>query len=207
MNGRREKIMEYAGSRMPEVFEKSSRETALLCEKKSGEMAAGFLEAFRKGMRRLQAEKEDGSKGGGELSYIVFSTLHSSIFLKKYLIQVAWMGEGFYSEAPLAEEYWDAGELYSFFEQDIETVRGDSWKKVPRIREYEVDTIRLAYAPYYHRMAKAFIREMLGAVLEEGRNAAGEGEEEKKVKILFGEYMGEADVLFEAGKEALYAVF
>ena len=68
-------------------------------------------------------------------------------------------------------------------------------------------------------MAKAFIREMLGAALEGTENVAGAEhaedvstlhggiQESGKVKILFGEYMGEADLLFQAERERLYEIF
>lgn len=64
------------------------------------------------------------------------------------------------------------------------------------------------YAPYDSRITKVFIREMLEEILTNNgqmlnKNCAGE----KEVKILFGEYMGEADLLFSVGRENIYEIF
>ena len=205
MSGRKEKIMEAAKEAFPEQFEKSSAETTRRCEEKSSEMAEGFLRAFEKAAEQAICGKKADS--GSEVRYLLFSWLHSSIFLKRYLIRIDLMGQGFYNEPPLAISYWDAGEIYFLFEKDIEEISGKVRKKVPRIRRYEGDYMRYAYAPYYHRMTKGFIREMMEEILADGQEPGRDGVGEKEVRILFGEYMGEADILFNIGKERIYEVF
>lgn len=202
----REKIVEAAGKLFPGQFEKSVRETMQLSEKRSGKIVEGFLKAFEEvmGQASCKAEEDRDDKAG----YLLFSCLHSSIFLKKYLIRIDLMGQGFYHDEPLGTSYWDAGDIYRFFERDIKEIRRKLVEKNPRIRGYELDGIRYAYAPYYHRIAKAFVREMLeemlGGMKEDGQE---DSEAEKQVRILFGEYMGEADLLFIVGRERLNAVF
>ena len=205
MSGRKEKIMEAAKEVFPEQFEKSSAETIRRCEEKSSEMAEGFLRAFEEAAEHAICRKEADSSS--EVRYLLFSWLHSSIFLKRYLIRIDLMGQGFYNEPPLAVSYWDAGEIYFLFEKDIEEISGKVRKKVPRIRRYEEDYMRYAYAPYYHRMTKGFIREMLEEILADEQELGGDGAGGKEVRILFGEYMGEADILFNIGKERIYEVF
>ncbi len=221
MSEREEKIVETAKELLAQQFEKSSAETILACEQKSCQMADGFLAAIGKVLAEGAGEGKNAERtgGAGEDQYLIFSCLHSSIFLKNYLIQIELMGKEMYGEEILASGCWDAGELYRLFERDVEELKGQVRKRVPRIKEYETDYIRYAYAPFYHRMAKAFIREMLGAALEETENAAGTEHAEDiselrggiresgQVKILFGEYMGEADLLFQAERERLYEIF
>ena len=166
-----------------------------------------------------KAENAEGTDGTVEDQYLIFSCLHSSIFLKNYLVQIELMGKEMYGEEILASGCWDAGELYYLFERDVEELKGQVRKRVPRIKEYETDYIRYAYAPFYHRMVKAFIKEMLGAALEGTENTAGTEHAEDipalhggiresgQVKILFGEYMGEADLLFQEERERLYEIF
>ena len=205
MSGREERIMEAAGEVLAEQFEKSSAETVLICEQKSSQLAGSFLDALGKVFEKEMAGK--GEERGGEAQYLLFSCLHSSIFLKKYLVQIELMGKEMYGSEPLAAACWDAGDIYGLFERDVEELRGMVRKRVPRIKEYETDHIRYAYAPYYHRMAKAFIREMLGAVLDGRQVSSGDRQDEKKIRILFGEYIGEADVLFTVGRESFYEIF
>lgn len=192
MSERGEKIREAAKELFAQQFEKSSAETVRICEQKSSHLAASFLDALEKVLgRKTAGEGEDG-----RVQYLIFSCLHSSIFLKKYLIQIELRGKEMYGSEPLAEACWDAGDIYGLFEKDIEELKELVRKKVPRIREYETDYIRYAYAPYYHRMAKAFIKEMLEAVLEDWQVSPENRQEEREIRILFGEYMGEADTLF-----------
>lgn len=205
MSGREEKIMKAAEELLAEQFEKSSAETVLICEQKSSQLAGSFLDALGKVFEKEIAGK--GEERGGEEQYLLFSCLHSSIFLKRYLIQIELMGKEMYGSEPLAAASWDAGDIYGLFERDVEELKGMVCKRVPRIKEYETDYIRYAYAPYYHRMAKAFIREMLEAVLEGRQVSPGDRQGETKMRILFGEYMGEADVLFTVERERFYEIF
>ncbi len=186
-------------------FKTSSMETVLHCEKPCGRIAEEFLKILGKTMDQAMC-KGDESRDD-KVQYLLFSCLHSSIFLKKYFIRIDMMGPGLYRDAPLAVSYWDAGDIYSFFEKDIEEIRRKAGKRIPRLREYEIDYIRYAYAPYYHQMAKAFIREIMKGMLESGQVSDRKTEEEEQVKILFGEYMGEADILFSIGREKFYEVF
>lgn len=205
MRERRKEILKSAGNMFAQQFEKSCRETVLHCEERSSEMAGSFLEAFGRVVN--QVVRKDVESSDDKVHYLLFSCLYSSIFLKKYYIQIDLMGQGFYNDEPLASSYWDAGDIYCLFERDIQELRRKVGNKVPRIREYETDYIRYAYAPYYHRMAKEFICEMLEELLKCWQEQIKEVPEEKQVRILFGEYMGEADILFTVKRERLYEVF
>ncbi len=206
MSGRKDKIIETAKKVFPEQFEKSSEETVRRCEESSGKMAEEFWASLKEAAKQVIHQRENSN--GDDVQYILFSCLYSSIFLKKYLIRIDLMGKEFYNIPPLAVSYWDAGNIYCLFEKDIEEISEKVRKEVPRIRKYEEDYMRYVYAPYYSRITKIFIREMLEEILTNNgqtpnKNRAGE----KEVKILFGEYMGEADLLFSVGRENIYEIF
>lgn len=221
MSKRREKILEVTGSMFPEQFEKSSMETMQLCEKESSRLVSGFLKALSEAVKQAACKEETSNDS---VQYLLFSCLHSSIFLRKYLIRIDLMSQEFYHDEPLATSYWDVGDIYGLFERDISEFRRKMEGKVPRLKEYEMDYVRYAYAPYYHRMAKTFIKEMLEEILLEIENSRQEvsdcglnaNESQKmlenteckgQIRILFGEYMGEADRLFTVGKEQFYEIF
>lgn len=204
MRERKDEIMEVVADLIPKLFEESSTETARFCEERSSEIIGGFLETFTNVMEQAaQKLKNDGER---KIHYFLFSYLHSSIFLKKYLIRIDLMGPEFYMEEPLATLYWDAEDIYSHFEQDIEDMARKVAERVPRLRGYEVDYIRYAYAPYYHRMAEELIREIVGGILECSYKSYEDAGEDH-IKILFGEYMGEADILYNVGKENMDEIF
>lgn len=204
MSDRKEKIIEVAENLIPEIWQKSSIETGLFCEERSRELAEGFLSTIEQGIRQII--RDVGKEGLEQIHYLLFSCLHSSIFLKKYLIRLDLSGPELYLKAPMAEVYWDAGEIYRLFERDIEDIQRGMAFRIPRIRSYEVDEIRYAYAPYYHGMAKEFISEMMAGIVGNCDESTGR-EEQEQVMILFGEYMGEADVLYRVEREKMNEIF
>lgn len=204
MSDRKEKILEVVDSLIPEIWQKSSIETGLFCEEKSVELVEGFLSAIERGIRQII--RDVGKEGMEQIRYFLFSYLHSSIFLRKYLIRLELAGDELYLKEPLAEVYWDAGDIYRLLERDIEEIQKGMEFKVPRIRSYEVDEIRYAYAPYYHGMAKEFIREMMAGIVGDCDYRTDE-EEKDQVVILFGEYMGEAEVLYRVERKKIDEIF
>ncbi|MDE6847448.1 MAG: hypothetical protein K2J99_17010 [Lachnospiraceae bacterium] len=205
MKERKEKILVVAEMLMSEVFEKSSSEVIQHCEKNGSKIVGGFLKAVENAVRDAANSKKKNSDN--QIYYILFSYLHSSIFLQRYLIRIDLMDTGFYKEEPLATSYWDAGDIYNSFEGDIEKIRQMMAEKIPRLRKYETDYIRYAYAPYYHHLAGAFIKEMVGGLLESAEETHHDDKDEKQAKILFGEYMGEAEIFLNVGRRRINAVF
>lgn len=204
MSDRKEKILEVVDSLIPEIWQKSSIETGLFCEEKSVELVEGFLSVIEQGIRQII--RVVGKEGMEQIRYFLFSYLHSSIFLRKYLIRLELAGDELYLKEPLAEVYWDAGDIYRLLERDIEEIQKGMEFKVPRIRSYEVDEIRYAYAPYYHGMVKEIIREMIAGIVGDCDNQTDE-EGQDQVVILFGEYMGEAEVLYRVERKKIDEIF
>lgn len=204
MSDRKEKIIEVVQGLIPEIWQKSSIETGRFCEEKSREMVEGLLSAIEQGIRQII--RDVGKEGMEQVRYVLFSYLHSSIFLKKYYIRLELTGEELYLKEPLAEVYWDAGDIYRLFERDIEEIQRGMAFQIPRIRSYEVDDIRYAYAPYYHGMAKEFIREMMAGIVGDWDGHADEKEQDR-IAILFGEYMGEAEVLYRVERKKMDEIF
>lgn len=204
MSDRKEKIIESAESLISEIWERSSRETGRFCEERSRELAESFLAVIEQGLR--QVVHNAGKEGMGQVSYLLFSCLHSSIFLKKYLVRMELAGEELYLKEPLAEVYWDAGDIYRLFERDIESIQKGMAFRIPRVRSYETDEIRYLYAPYYHGLVREFIREMIAGIVGKPEKPA-ESVEQGQITILFGEYMGEAEILCRVERKRMDEIF
>ena len=204
MSDRKEKILEVVDSLIPEIWQKSSIETGLFCEEKSVELVEGFLSVIEQGIRQII--RVVGKEGMEQIRYFLFSYLHSSIFLRKYLIRLELAGDELYLKEPLAEVYWDAGDIYRLLERDIEEIQKGMEFKVPRIRSYEVDEIRYAYAPYYHGMVKEIIREMIAGIVGDCDNQTDE-EGQDQIAILFGEYMGVVEILYRLERKKMDEIF
>lgn len=204
MSDREEKLIKTVENLIPDIWQKSSLETEKFCKERSRELAESFLAAIEQGLRQII--RNAGTEGLGELRYLLFSCLHSSIFLKKYLVRIAFARQELYLEEPLAEVYWDAGDIYRLFERDIESIQRGMAFKVPRIRSYETDEIRYLYAPYYHGMVREFIREMTAGIVGSSEKPT-DPEERGQVTILFGEYMGETEVFCHVERKKMDEIF
>lgn len=196
---RKEEFMTAMEPILQEQFSKSSRCITSHCEKHSKKIVHTFLKAFKAVVEQTTILQDEKKKG--KVKYILFSHLYSSMFLQHYLIRIDLMDPAFYNDSSHAVSYWDARYIYEFFEEDVEAIRKELGKIFPRIREYEADYIRYAYAPYYHRLTKAFLQAMFQEAVSESNFLPQRERLERCVMILFGEYMGEADVLFHLGEE------
>ncbi len=195
MRNREEEFMKIVDPVLSEHFQKSSQETIRFCEQHSREVAGSFLDAFYGVVNRaflLQTRQEKG-----KIKYLQFSHLYSSLFLKKYLMRIDVWDERLYSDTSGEEVYWNVDCIYQLFEEDIRKIKKRIEWSIPRIREYETDYIRYAYASFYHGLMKALLKNMLEALLMDNPDFwEKEGAWEDEVQILFGEYMGQADVLY-----------
>ena len=91
-------------------------------------------------------------------------------------------------------------------ERNIGNIQRGMAFKIPRIRSYETDEIRYLYAPYYHGMVKTFIEEMTAGIVGNPEKPS-DREEQGQVMILFGEYMGEADILCRVERDKMNEIF
>ncbi len=200
MRNRAEKIMEAARPVFLEQFHKSSQETVLFCEQHSREVAGSFLDAFYGAVNHASLLQAGQKKN--KIKYLQFSHLYSSVFSEQYLVRIDVMDERFYSDPSETESYWNADCIYRLFGEDIRQIRKRLEWQVPRMKEYEADYLRYAYAPLYHSLLKAFLKSMLEALTENPGSWKKEESWEDNARILFGEYMGQADVLFTLSKGA-----
>lgn len=202
---RKEELLSAINQLLPQQFVKSSKKIVTSCEENSKEMVHQFLKAFIRAKEQTIIFQDNNEKG--KLSYILYSNLYSSIFLKRYLIRIDLMDSGFYSDTALATSYWDANDIYYLFEEDVKAISEKIGRYFLRVREYEIDYIRYACMPYYHGMCKEFVQSMLTEALCEEGFLPCKDRRENQVRILFGEYMGQADVLFIVGEEGEHEIF
>lgn len=197
---RKDELQKTINQLLPQQFLKSRSRIVTSCEENSRNMVHQFLKAFIRAKEQAIISQDNNKKG--RLAYILFSNLYSSMFLKRYLIRIDLMDGGFYSDTSPSTSYWDAADIYYLFEEDVKAVSENIEKYFPRIREYEVDYIRYAYMPYYHRICKAFVQSILTEALSEEGFLPCKDRLDSQVRILFGEYMGQADTLFILGEES-----
>lgn len=70
MSDRKEKIIEVAEGLIPDIWQRSSMETGQFCEKRSRELAEGFLLVIEQGIRQIIRD------GGKESLEQILSLIH-----------------------------------------------------------------------------------------------------------------------------------
>lgn len=189
---REDKINRELESVLPDVFLQTCKKIEANQEEYSHEMNLEVIESIRAVIDQVCHLQKDRKKG--KIKYILFSHLHSGLLLQQKQIRIDMMDERFYLDSAETAVYLDFSGVYQYFEEDIQRIKREVIKSVPRMREYEVDIIRYVYAGYYHRIAKQYLTNLL-----EGINLltlCSDIKMESAVYVLFGEYMGEADELF-----------
>lgn len=164
MRNRKEEIMKAAKPIFIEQFHKSSQKIILFCEQHSQEVVNSFLESFYEALDN--ASLLQNRKKKNKIKYIQLSHLYSSLFLKQYLLRIDVRDERFYGDISEAESYWNADCIYHLFEEDIQEVKKRIEWSIPRIKEYEIDTLRYTYVPFYHGLMKAFLKNMFEVLME-----------------------------------------
>ncbi len=206
MRDRKEEIIRLAEPVFAEQFLKSAQATVRSCGQHRREVVGSFLGAFYEALDHAHRSQDRQEKG--RIRYLHFSHLYSSLFLERYLIRIDVWDERFYNDPSGEETYWDAGPIYRLFEDDIREIRRQLEWSVPRIRGYETDELRYAYAPFYHGLMKAFLGSMVDVLIESPALWKRGEAWADDARIAFGEYMGRADVLSVlSGGEGTDAIF
>ena len=193
MKERKKEIETITQNLLLNQFLKSRKQIEAYCEEQSTDMVKDFLDTFSHAILEAGVVQAEGKKDN--ICYILFSYLYSSIFLQKYIVRIDVLDYRFYNDVSQVESNWDAHALYHYFESDVNEILNEIRKNIPRIREYEIDYLRYAYLPYYQSVVKKWIQIMAEELINNGSFLLNEISRKEEIKILFGEYMGSADII------------
>lgn len=135
---------------------------------------------------------------GKKVNYIILSILFSSSLTKSYEIQI-----GFYDDrlqlddAPVCE-YWSPAFIFEFIEEDMEFFKRMAARKIPRIKEYELEGIRNTYIWNHYFLVMLLLRELIPAPVEEICQKFNVLDE--KVKVILGRYMEKGILIYQKGQ-------
>lgn len=121
--------------------------------------------------------------------YIIISPLKSSLITKKYELVLGCYDENLYLDKEAIYEYFSIKCLFKSVEKDIDYIKKEINKEFVRFLDFELKEIILKYEYKYMEMYLDYVKELL--------NEIDKLEIDKKVIILYGEYMEKAFVLKE----------
>lgn len=126
---------------------------------------------------------------GGEMAdicYFCISPLRSSLLTESFDVQLALYDSDFYLGRSVST-YWHPLFIYKYFEQDISMFSSYIKRKIPQVKDYEVQDYKIDFISNYHILLHRFCVENAWSALSvPSYNGMIKSE---NIKILFGEYM------------------
>lgn len=162
-------------SQLPELLKNyKEREKEILGEL-SEKIRGAFYEA-----QKLQMEKD-----GEVVNIMTINYLQSSTLTANYELRI-----GFYNRVPYMEEkgictYWNPDFITGYLLKDTEYFRNIIVKKIPQIKEYEIQQFIDGYVLNYIFLLQQFLGQILPGICR-GMEVS---------KVIFGEYMGKGTVI------------
>ena len=190
---RREQISQYLQPYMEECFRKTcnSIQTELDCH--ASEIWTGLRRSIKEcfdyaGFMQQQKRK-------GRLQYLVFSFLQCGVYFERLELRIDFLDDGFYLDEQESVAYYYPDFLQEKYVEDISFLQKKAGEKFVRLQNYERIDIKREYSGFYQSILFRMIESLTGVILELIADYKVLAEED--FKIIFGEYMGTAKVLYE----------
>ena len=189
---RKEEISQYLQEYMEECFRKSCREIQIEIEN-NGEMIwmelkKNICECLHKTDILQKQQRKNG------LQYLVFSFLRHGIIQNRPQIRIDALDDSFYLDEEEAESYYHPAFLQEKYLNDLESIYKKAGKKFIRLQNYELEDIKEEYAGFYFSILFQMIKELSGSIAKTVLTSGISVED--SFKIIMGEYMNHAAVLF-----------
>lgn len=130
-----------------------------------------------------------------QVQHIVISILYSSSLTGSYELQIAFWNDRIYVEDNPVYEYWAPTFIFEQIEDDMQFFKKKIIAEVPRIKEYELESIRNAYILNHYFLVLILLMELIPAVPKEKYIDMGILAED--VEISFGRYMEKTILLYK----------
>lgn len=133
-----------------------------------------------------------------KVTHIIISILLSSRLTKSYELQLAFCDERMYLDDTPVYEYWAPEFVFRYIEEDLQFFRKMAAKTIPRIREYELYSIRNTYIWNHYFWVMLLLKELLPAPVESAYERFGVLDD--KVMVLLGRYMEGGIPIYQRGQ-------
>ena len=158
-------------------------------------------------MQELFSIAEKMQEGGDRESItdLAVCYLLSSTLTGNYEVRLDLYDRDFYLDEEECCIYWEPEFLTKYLKEDIEYFKKEIRMKIPQMKTYEIQEFTDAHRNDYMLILMLFFRQMLSKIFQRmdayrGGNAEVDKE---KFRVIFGEYMGNYEVLYGEGGEEL----
>ncbi len=202
-NDRRQEIVQYLQPYMEECFQKSCGMIQSEVETHGNEIWGELKSAVNK-VLQLSAEAQDKQQKGA-LQYLVFSFLKSGIYLDKMIFHLGCLDDQFYMDGQEAAALFNITFLEDKYRNDTAYLHHKTKEKFIRLKEHELLYVNEQYAPYYYAVVYRMIENLTDLVMQE--IAGSSVRITDKFKILYGEYMDKAAVIYPKENQQPWNIF
>lgn len=181
-------------------MEERIRESCTEIEKKLKEEGVSMWKELRGAVQEVLARTADRQEQNrkGKAAYLVCSFLQRSVYLNKLLLRLEIMDEGFYLDERETAGYYRLQMLEERYREDLEFLHQKVCKEWIRVQDHELDEVDKEYTEYYNAVVSMIVQSVSGLLMD-----VVEGSEVRLAdtfQIVYGQYMGNATVVYARGK-------
>ena len=195
-NDRRPEILQFLQPYMEEQFQESCRKIQIEIEKNGHAIWDELKEILSELFLHVNNMQKQHEKG--EIKYFVCSFLRYSLHLGRLEFYIHIMDEGFYLDEQEAGIYYCPKFLQEAYLGDLDYLHKKAEEKFMRIQDYEQFDINEEYIESYYSIMYKMMESVSGLIMEEIAESGILIADE--FKIIYGEYMGNATVLYAKGE-------
>jgi len=182
---------------MKECFQKSCSVIEKNMELHAPEIWDGIEYAIHQSLKRASALHNQQKKG--KLNYLAFSLLSYGLYMDRLEMRIDAMDDGFYLDVEEAAEYYQFVFLKDRYLEDLEILYKKVHGKFIRLQNYELEQLKITYAKFYfsiiYHIMESLSELIVQTVADSGIPVA------ENFKIIFGEYMDQAVILYAREKK------
>lgn len=157
------------------------------------EIEGELIDIFDKLCRRTKELQEKGLKN--KVKYIYFSILRTKIMENKGVYRIECYDEDWYLDEVEVYELWNPDFIYKSLFDHMEELEEEKKKYLRKITSMDIEKIKQVEASKYHILACEMIRDIVEKLIE--LESFKEIVEESGYLILFGEYKGDSELIYQ----------
>ena len=190
---RRNQIFEYLQPHMEDCFQTSCRLIQTEIEHYANEIWAGLRNCICECLKRADMLQKQQQKG--KLQYLVFSFMQYGIYLDTLEMRIDALDDSFYLDEKESAEYYHPAFLQERYIEDLNFLQKKAGEKFIRLQNHERMDIKKEYAHFFQSILFRMLESLTAVIMESIADSGvlmADG-----FKIVFGEYMDNAIILYE----------
>ncbi len=196
-NNRRTAIIQYLQTSMEKYFYASCQLFQSDIETHGSEIWKELRHAIDETLKSVLKAWDKNQKGA--IQYLAFSFLRSSLYLDELEFSIEALDDSFYLDGRETAGSYHPTFLQERYSEDLSQLYKEASRKFIRMQEHELFWIKEQYTACYETVIYRMIENLSGLIMQEVAESSVPITDD--FKIIYGEFMGRAVVLYTKEKE------